>query len=77
MRAKDLPKGLRVTSVVRTGVAWHVVCAVAAEVNANLIVIGSHGYAGFDRILGTTAERVVNHADRSVLVVRDKALKKA
>jgi nucleotide-binding universal stress UspA family protein len=35
-----------------------------------LIVIGAHGYGIVDRILGTTAGRVVNHADRSVLVVR-------
>jgi nucleotide-binding universal stress UspA family protein len=36
-----------------------------------LIVIGSHGFSGIDRLLGTTAGRVVNHADRSVIVVRD------
>jgi nucleotide-binding universal stress UspA family protein len=35
-----------------------------------LIVIGSHGYGGLDRVLGTTAARVVNHALCSVLVVR-------
>ena len=35
-----------------------------------LIVIGSHGYGGIDHLLGTTAARVVNHADRPVLVVR-------
>ena len=37
---------------------------------ADLIVVGSHGYSGIDHLLGTTAARVVNHADRSVLVVR-------
>jgi nucleotide-binding universal stress UspA family protein len=36
----------------------------------DLIVIGSHGYDALDRLLGTTAAKVVNHADRSVLVVR-------
>jgi nucleotide-binding universal stress UspA family protein len=39
-------------------------------VEAALILIGSHGYSGLDHLLGTTAARVVNHADRSVLVVR-------
>jgi len=34
-------------------------------------VIGSHGYGGLDRLLGTTAARVVNHADRNVLIVRN------
>lgn len=44
--------------------------AAAKEEDADLIVIGSHGYGGFDRVLGTTAASIVNHADRSVLVVR-------
>lgn len=34
------------------------------------IVIGSHGHGGIDRVLGTTAAKLVNHADRNVLVVR-------
>jgi universal stress protein F len=45
---------------------------VAAE-DADLIVIGAHGYGGFDRMLGTTAAKIVNHATRAVLVVRDVA----
>ena len=36
-----------------------------------MIVIGSHGYDTLDKVLGTTAAKIVNHADRSVLVVRD------
>ena len=36
----------------------------------DLIVIGSHGYSGIDRLIGTTAAKVVNHAKQSVLVVR-------
>lgn len=39
--------------------------------SADLIVIGAHGYGGFDRMLGTTAAKIVNHATRAVLVVRD------
>jgi nucleotide-binding universal stress UspA family protein len=35
----------------------------------DLIVIGSHGYHGLDRVLGTTAARVSNLARRNVLVV--------
>ena len=41
---------------------------------ASVIVIGSHGYGGLERLLGTTAARVVNHADRAVLVVRSPEL---
>jgi len=33
-------------------------------------VHGSHGYGGLDRVLDTTAARVVNHALCSVFVAR-------
>jgi len=50
---------------------WDGICRTAKVHGAELIVIGSHGYAGFDRLLGTTAAKVVNHAECSVLVVRE------
>jgi len=53
------------------GVPWQAVCDLARALEADLVVIGSHGYAGFDRLLGTTAGKVVNHAHCSVLVVRE------
>ncbi len=55
---------------VETSAPWQSICDTAKAIDADLIVIGSHGYGVWDRILGTTAARVVNHADRSVLVVR-------
>ncbi len=41
---------------------WQGLCTIAEGCEADLIVIGSHGYGGLDRVLGTTAARVVNHA---------------
>lgn len=55
---------------VRLGRPAQVICDVADAVAADLIVIGSHGFDALDRLLGTTAARVVNHAACSVLVVR-------
>lgn len=52
------------------GTAWSAICTSAREYGADLIVIGSHGYGTLDHLLGTTAGKVVNHADCSVLVVR-------
>jgi universal stress protein F len=49
---------------------WDGICRAGREEAADLIAIGSHGYGGLDRLLGTTAAKVVNHADRNVLVVR-------
>ena len=41
----------------------------ATDLDVDLIVVGSHRYHGLDRVLGTVATKVVNHADRSVFVV--------
>lgn len=44
---------------------------VAQSRQSDLIVVGSHGRTGFDRILlGSVSEYVIRHGDRSVLVVR-------
>lgn len=43
---------------------------IAAEHGADLIVIGSHGVRGLDRLLGTTARAVLNDAVCDVLAVR-------
>lgn len=52
------------------GPPWRVICDIAKGAKADLVVVGSHGYGGLDRLLGTTAGKVVNHAECSVLVVR-------
>jgi nucleotide-binding universal stress UspA family protein len=70
MAAEVPPELLDGTSAV-VGVAWDAICAAAREHAVDLIVIGSHGYGFLDRFIGTTAAKVVNHADRSVLVVRE------
>lgn len=66
-----VPDGLKCERRVVTGFPWQVVCEEAKRANAAMIVIGAHGYTVLDRMLGTTAARVVNHADRPVFVVRD------
>ena len=66
----EVPPDLLDGIEVRVGTPWNAICAEATALGVDLVVIGSHGYGGFDRILGTTAAKVVNHADRSVLVVR-------
>jgi universal stress protein A len=44
---------------------------VAKELNADLIVVGSHGHYGpIHRLLGSTSRTVVNHANCDVTVVR-------
>ena len=54
------------------GDPWRRILEAATEVDADLIVMGSHRYHGMDRVLGTVASKVVNHADRNVLVVHPR-----
>ena len=62
--------GVRVAEpVVRHGQPWRVILEVSDELDVDLIAMGSHGYHGFDRVLGTTAGKVANLAQRNVLVV--------
>lgn len=58
------------TSIV-TGIPCDEITAAAGRIDASLIVIGTHGRTGLDRILfGSTAERVVRSASCPVLTVR-------
>ena len=50
---------------------YNVILEVAQEADVDLIVIGSHRPAMKDYLLGTNADRVVRHANCSVLVARD------
>ena len=68
-RASSVPSELLDGTATAVGRPWSAICSAAREYEADLIVIGSHGYGGIDHVLGTTADKVVNHADRSVLVV--------
>jgi nucleotide-binding universal stress UspA family protein len=68
--ARGVPASLLGEVSVALAIPWQGVCDAARTVGADLIVIGSHGYAGLDRLLGTTAAKIVNHADRPVLVVK-------
>jgi nucleotide-binding universal stress UspA family protein len=69
--AKAVPPELLAGTRVDIGNPWPSIERAAADEDVDMIVVGSHGYHGLDKVLGTTAARVVNHADRSVLVVRD------
>jgi len=69
--AAKLPPEFVHGSETRVGTAWSAICEAATEHNVDLIIVGSHGYTGIDRLLGTTAAKVVNHAECSVLVARN------
>jgi nucleotide-binding universal stress UspA family protein len=51
---------------------WRSILAAGEAVKASLIVLGSHGYHGWDRMLGTTAGKVANRARRNVMIIHDR-----
>jgi nucleotide-binding universal stress UspA family protein len=62
--------GIPMQAVLREGVAWEEVNAVAKEIDANLIVIGTHGRRGLARaLLGSVAENVIRTSTTPVLVI--------
>lgn len=66
--------GLAVETAVRHGDPRSVILDEAKEWDADLIIVGSHGYTGIKRLLlGSVAQSVVSHAPCSVEVVRQKA----
>ena len=63
--------GIKTTPVLRVGYPFEEIVLTAKHLNVDLIVIGSHGRNRFERLLlGSTAERVVEHAHCPVLVVK-------
>ncbi len=71
MVAKFAGRGVDVTPVLKTGDAREIVHAVAEEVNADLIVMGTHGRRGLSRaLLGSVTEEVIRTSTRPVLTLR-------
>jgi nucleotide-binding universal stress UspA family protein len=65
--------GVHVETAVRDGVPFREILAYAQEAAVDLVVVGTHGREGREKRvnMGSTAERVVNQAERPVLVVRE------
>jgi nucleotide-binding universal stress UspA family protein len=69
--AKLRKAGFRATELVDWGDPKSTIIARAAEWKADLIVLGSHGLKGLNRLLmGSVSEAVIRHAPCSVQVVR-------
>jgi nucleotide-binding universal stress UspA family protein len=61
---------IKVEGALREGVAWEEINKVAEAIDADIIVIGTHGRKGLARaLLGSVAENVVRTATRPVLTI--------
>src|SRR5262245_47720664 len=71
-RAADLAReaGVSALTFVRRGDPGRELCAIAAERDVRLIVLGSHGWGAFRRLaFGSVSTAVLHHARQPVLVV--------
>ncbi len=63
-----------VVSAVLFGNPWWTICEYAREAEVDLLIVGTHGRTGLRHIvIGSTAERIVQHAPCPVLVVKNPA----
>jgi nucleotide-binding universal stress UspA family protein len=64
-------QGVSARCLVKVGVPWEEIVRVAADEGADMIVMGTQGRTGLDRLLlGSVTERVVRRAPCPVLTVR-------
>lgn len=60
------------TSVIEAHSAWRGIVEAGDSLQADLIVMGSHGRSGLEKlVLGSVAQAVLSHTKLPVLVVRD------
>lgn len=72
LRRQELPPDLEVDLEVLTGSPHYRLCEAARSLQAEMIILATHGHTGLAHIwLGSTAERVVRHAPCPVLTVRE------
>jgi nucleotide-binding universal stress UspA family protein len=67
-----LDRGIKVKAYLRVGCPFQEIVQMANHLAVDLIIIGSHGCTGLKHLLlGSTAERVVEHARCPVLVLKE------
>ena len=66
-------RGARPTGHLRLGVAWKTIVQLATDIDADVLVLGTHDPGGLERLLlGSVTEILVRKAPCSVVVVRPK-----
>ena len=70
VRARAGEAGLELEVQIKPGHAAELISQVAAEGGYDLVVLGHRGHFVRDRLLGSTADRVAEHAPCPVMIVR-------
>jgi nucleotide-binding universal stress UspA family protein len=69
--SKDAPEFCKTETLVTTGTAWREIVRVAAQIKADLIVVGAQGGAALsESFIGSTAAQTLRHGGCPVLLAR-------
>lgn len=66
---------VEVIPVIKEGDIFHDIAAAAEELNANLIIFGTHGVRGMQHILGAFALKLVTSAKTPVIIVQRRPIR--
>jgi nucleotide-binding universal stress UspA family protein len=71
VKINEIFANIKITTDVLVGSPESRIVETAEEMKADLIIVGSHGYNSWERLLlGSVSDSVVHHAPCSVLIVR-------
>jgi nucleotide-binding universal stress UspA family protein len=74
-RGKLQKAGFRTSFLICQGAIAETILSVAAEHQADVIVMSTHGRSGVKRwLLGSIADRVVTNSDRPVMLIRPQTV---
>lgn len=74
VRGKLQKAGFRTSFLIREGAIAENILSTAAEIQADVIVMSTHGRSGIKRwMLGSIADRVVAHSDIPVMLIRPQS----
>jgi nucleotide-binding universal stress UspA family protein len=68
--------GIEVSYIIKEGKLFKQVQKTVSEIGANMIVLGTHGKVGFQRITGSYALKVISRTNVPTIVVQKKGLTK-
>jgi nucleotide-binding universal stress UspA family protein len=74
IRERAEKEGVTCEAIVERGKPFEVILNKAKGIHADMILMGSHGRTGIERLLmGSVTERVIGHAECDVLVAKSKS----
>ena len=72
---KDYLKGVNVIPIIKHYKVFSEINAIAKEVSADLVIMGSHGASGLKEFfMGSNTEKVIRYSDLPVLVIKNDLL---